>query len=61
MEYIDVEELAVEVFQDKGKAHAWLAAHNLVLGAAPASMLGAEAGRNEVRKVLVAIATGGSA
>lgn len=61
MEYIDVEKLAIEVFRDKEKAQAWLSAHNLVLGMAPASMLGTDAGRNEVRKVLVAIATGGSA
>ncbi len=61
MEYVDVEELAIEVFGDKEKAQAWLSAHNLALGAAPASMLGTEAGRDDVRKVLVAIATGGHA
>ncbi len=61
VEYIDVEELAIEVFRDKEKAQAWLSAHNLVLGTSPASMLGTEAGRNEVRKLLVAIATGGNA
>lgn len=52
--------MAVRVFGSKKKAQHWLSTRNLALGASPASMLNTEAGRNEVRKVLTAIAGGGA-
>ncbi len=61
MREIDIEELALKVFGNKGKAHAWLSSYHLTLGATPAAMLGTEEGRDEVRKMLVAIAAGGVA
>ncbi len=55
----EIERLTAQVFGSEKKARQWLSATNLVLGVPPASMLDTEAGRNEVRKVLAAIATGG--
>lgn len=55
----EIEQLAAEVFGSAEMAKQWLSAPNLVLGASPASMLNTEAGRNEVRKVLMAVAAGG--
>lgn len=56
----EIERLAEEVFGSKEKARQWLASLNLALGVSPESMLDTEAGRNEVRKMLAAIATGGA-
>lgn len=59
-EALEVEKLALEVFGDKGKVHAWLSTHNMALGTTPALMLRTAAGRHEVKKVLTAIVNGGT-
>ncbi len=56
----EIEHLAAQVFGSEEKARQWLSAPNLTLGASPASQLDSEAGRNEVRKILTAIASGGA-
>ncbi len=56
----EIERLAEGVFGSKEKARQWLASPNLALGASPESMLDTAEGRNEVRKMLAAIAAGGA-
>ena len=55
-----VERRALKIFGDQDKAQAWLSTYNQALGATPSSMLDTRAGINAVRKLLVAIATGGA-
>lgn len=50
---------AEKIFGDAEKAKRWLNQKNLALGNTPFAMLATEAGTNEVRKVLNAIAYGG--
>lgn len=50
---------AERVLGDAEKAKRWLNQKNLALGSTPTAMLVTEAGTNEVRKVLNAIAYGG--
>ncbi len=55
-----VERLALRVFGTGKQARRWLDTFNAALGAPPASMLDTPEGRDEVRKVLAAIETGGA-
>lgn len=57
----EIERLALRVFGTGKQARRWLDTFNLALGAPPASMLDTPEGREEVRKVLAAIETGGTA
>lgn len=50
---------AERVFGDAAKAKRWLNQKNLALDNTPLALLATEAGTNEVRKVLNAIAYGG--
>ncbi len=50
---------AENVFGDAAKAKRWLNQKNLALDNTPLTLLATEAGTNEVRKVLNAIAYGG--
>lgn len=52
--------LAVRVFGSEEIARRWLYSHNLALGDLPVSLLDTEAGRDDVRRVLVEIASGGA-
>lgn len=56
----EIELLAVDVFGSKEKAQRWLSNQNLALGASPTSMLDTEVGREQVKRVLVAISHGGT-
>lgn len=50
---------AIEVFGNEERASVWLNSVNLAFGDTPMSILDTAEGRNEVMKVLVAIAYGG--
>lgn len=58
--YQSVLDLAVDVFGDTETASKWLESCNIALGAAPIEWLDSEERADEVRKILNAIAFGGT-
>jgi uncharacterized protein (DUF2384 family) len=52
--------MAADVFGSPEKAQQWLSSHNLALGCRPCDLLNTEAGASDVRRVLIAIAAGGT-
>ncbi len=56
----EIECLAERVFGSEKGARRWLATPNLALGTSPEAMLHTAEGRDEVRRVLAAIAAGGT-
>lgn len=56
-----VEAEAADVFDSQDLAKRWMLERNLALGEAPLSLLDTDAGADEVRKVLAAIAYGAAA